>query len=68
MFYLTTYGKAFVFTVVIILLGILISLVWTNTKSPECEDLYNEYSNTTNVQMQQALLNKGVMNGCFNAN
>lgn len=68
MSYLTLYGKAFVFTVAIILLGILIALVWSGTKSPECEGLYNEYSSTTNVQMQQALLNKGVMNGCFHAN
>ena len=66
--YLTLYGKAFVFTLAILMLGILISLVWAGTKSPECESLYNEYSSTTNVQMQQALLNKGMTNGCFHAN
>jgi flagellar biosynthesis/type III secretory pathway M-ring protein FliF/YscJ len=65
---LTPFGKTFLSAVLILLFAILVSIVWTNTKSPDCEHLYNEYSATTNVQMQQALLNEGVSNGCFHSN
>lgn len=46
---------------------VLVFAVWGSTKSPDCERLYNQYTNTTNVQMQQALMNKGVENGCFHS-
>jgi hypothetical protein len=65
---LTPFGKVFLSTVLILLFAILVSIVWTGTKSPDCENLYNEYSLTYNVQMQQALLNEGVSNGCFHTN
>lgn len=44
---------------------IIVMTVWGSMKSPDCERLYNQYTNTTNVQMQQALMNEGVSNGCF---
>lgn len=50
------------------LVALLTFAVLMGTKSPNCERMYNEYTNTTNVQMQQALMNEGVANGCFHAN
>lgn len=65
---LTNRGKAVIAFVVIFTVAWLGYTVTTSALSPDCEHLYNEYSATDNVPMQQALLNKGVMNGCFHAN
>lgn len=65
---LTTYGKAFVSTFAIILLGILIVLVWNGTKSPNCEALYNDYMSTADMSQRDVLWSKGINNGCFHTN
>ena len=65
---LTTYGKAFVSTFAIILLGILIVLVWNGRLSNNCEALYNDYMSTADMSQRDVLFSKGINNGCFHTN
>ena len=65
---LTTYGKAFVFTLAILMLGILISIVWNGRLSNDCEALYNDYMSTADMSQRDALFSKGINNGCFHTN
>ena len=65
---LTTYGKAFVFTLAILMLGILISIVWNGSLSNDCEALYNDYMSTADMSQRDVLFSKGINNGCFHTN
>ena len=66
--YLTTYGKAFVFTLAILMLGILISIVWNGRLSNDCEALHNQFTSASDMGERANLFEKGVDNGCFHAN
>ena len=68
MSHLTVYGKSFVFTVAVILLGTLIALVCSGYKSPECEGLYNQYSSASDMGERANIFEKGIDNGCFHYN
>ncbi len=65
---LTTYGKAFVITLGLIVVGILISVVVNGAMSSSCESLYNDYMSTADMSQRDVLFSKGINNGCFHTN
>ncbi len=65
---LTTYGKAFVITLGLIVVGILISIVVNGAMSNDCEALYNDYMSTADMSQRDVLFSKGINNGCFHTN
>lgn len=50
------------------LFTLLAIAVWNGTQSPDCEALYNEMTNASNAQLQQAMMNHGYEVGCFHSN
>ena len=65
---LTTSGKAFVITLGLILVGMLIYMVLHGSMSNDCEALYNDYMSTADMSQRDVLFSKGINNGCFHTN
>ena len=65
---LTTSGKAFVITLGLILVGMLIYIVLHGSMSNDCEALYNDYMSTADMSQRDVLFSKGINNGCFHTN
>lgn len=49
------------------LFTLLCIAVWNGTNTPDCERMYNEYSNTTDMDLRAAIMHDGYENGCFHA-
>lgn len=49
----------------ILTLGII---VWKNSGTQECENLYNEYTNTVDMPTRNMIFEKGLESGCFHYN
>ena len=57
-------AAAVLFTAIAVLLTIA---VLNGMKSPDCERLYDEYSNTVNMDLRAEIMHEGYSNGCFHA-
>jgi hypothetical protein len=65
---LTPFGKAVAFTIIGLLVAILVSIVMSGTRSPDCEHLYNEYTSASDMGERANIFEKGIDNGCFHYN
>ncbi len=65
---LTNRGKAVIVFIVIFAIAFIGYKVTTTSLPPDCEHLYNEYTNTTTHVERDVLWSKGVNNGCFHYN
>lgn len=52
---------------VAVIVGLVLAVV-NGTQSPDCEALYNEYTNTVNMHDRDAVFQEGLSNGCFHYN